>query len=199
MILSRKWLNEFVEINENDRDFAEAMTLSGSKVETTEDLGAEIVNVVIGEVLSMEKHPNSDHMYICSINVGKDHPATIVTGAWNVHIGDLVPVALAGAVLHGGKKIEKSKLRGIESDGMLCSMNELNIDEHDFYYASIHAAAILSNYKPIDPNKPSISSDIMPGDKIYGNVICAKVTSLDNKGFNLWNVTVNDGKTDYSV
>lgn len=199
MILSRKWLNEFVEINENDRDFAEAMTLSGSKVETTEDLGSEIVNVVIGEVLSMEKHPNSDHMYICSINVGKDHPATIVTGAWNVHIGDLVPVALAGAVLPGGKKIEKSKLRGIESDGMLCSMNELNIDEHDFYYASIHAAAILSNYKPIDPNKPSISSDIMPGDKIYGNVICAKVTSLDNKGFNLWNVTVNDGKTDYSV
>lgn len=199
MILSRKWLNEFVEINENDRDFAEGMTLSGSKVETTEDLGAEIVNVVVGKILTLEKHPNSDHMYICSIDVGKDTPATIVTGAWNVHVGDLVPVALAGAVLPGGKKIEKSKLRGVESDGMLCSMNELNIDEHDFYYGVIHAAAILSNYKPIDPDKPSISPDIKPGDKIYGSVICGAVTAIENNGMNNWKVTVSDGTVNHEV
>lgn len=199
MILSRKWLNEFCEIDANDRDFAEAMTISGSKVETTEDLGKEIVNVVVGKVLTMEKHPNSDHMYITKIDIGSESPATVVTGAWNVHTGDLVPVALPGAELPGGKKIVKSKLRGIESDGMLCSIAELNIDTHDFYYAEIKPAAILTNYKPIDPAKPSISADIQPGDRIYGDVVCARISSVESAGINIWNVSVFDGKSENKI
>ena len=94
MKLSRKWLNEFVAVDAGDKEFAEAMTLSGSKVETTEDLGAEIKNVVVGRIEKMERHPDSDHMWVCRLDVGKDEPVQIVTGAWNIHEGDLVPVAL---------------------------------------------------------------------------------------------------------
>ena len=179
MNLSRKWLREFVTVEANDKDFAEAMTLSGSKVELTHDLGAEISNVVVGKVLSMERHPNSDHMWICQIDVGREAPIQIVTGAWNVHVGDLVPAALHKSTLPGGKKIEKGKLRGEVSDGMMCGLYELGLDERDFPYAAIVPAAILGDYRPLDPEKPSIPADIQPGHKIYGPVVAAKVLECD--------------------
>ncbi len=175
MNLSRKWLREFVPVDVSDREFAEAMTLSGSKVETTEDLGAQISNVVVGRIVGMEKHPNSDHMWVCQLDVGKDEPVQIVTGAWNVHEGDMVPVALHRSTLPGGKKIEKGNLRGVKSNGMLCSLKELGLDERDFPYARVTAAALLNDYHPIDPEKPSIPADIKPGDKIYGPVVAAEV------------------------
>ena len=170
MNLSRKWLSEFVTVDANDKDFAEAMTLSGSKVELTHDLGGEISNVVVGQVLSMERHPDSDQ--IC---VGQEAPIQIVTGAWNVHVGDLVPVALHKSTLPGGKKIEKGKLRGVESNGMLCGLAELGLDTRDFPYAVITPAALLNDYHPLDKNKPSIPADITAGDKVFGPVVCAKV------------------------
>ena len=144
MNLSRKWLNEFVTVDASDKDFAEAMTLSGSKVEVTEDLGAEISNIVVGRILSMERHPDSDHMWVCQLEVGKDEPIQIVTGAWNVHVGDLVPAALHKSTLPGGKKIEKGKLRGVVSNGMMCGLSELGLDERDFPYAAVVAAALLA-------------------------------------------------------
>ena len=175
MNLSRKWLSEFVTVDANDKDFAEAMTLSGSKVELTHDLGGEISNVVVGQVLSMERHPDSDHMWVCQICVGQEAPIQIVTGAWNVHVGDLVPVALHKSTLPGGKKIEKGKLRGVESNGMLCGLAELGLDTRDFPYAVITPAALLNDYHPLDKNKPSIPADITAGDKVFGPVVCAKV------------------------
>ena len=175
MLLSRKWLSEFVDVDANDKEFAEAMTLSGSKVETTEDLGAEISNVVVGRILSMEHHPDSDHMWICQLDVGQAEPVQIVTGAWNIHIGDMVPVALHKSTLPGGKKIEKGKLRGVLSNGMLCSLKELNLDERDFPYGVITPAALLNDYHPLDKDKPSIPADVQPGHKIYGPVVAAKV------------------------
>ena len=178
MNLSRKWLDEFVHVDASDKEFAEAMTLSGSKVELTHDLGAEISNVVVGKVLSMVRHPNSDHMWICQVDVGRDEPVQIVTGAWNVHVGDLVPAALHKSTLPGGKKIEKGKLRGEVSNGMLCGLSELGLDERDFPYAAIVPAALLNDYKPLDPNKPSISADIQPGDKVFGPVVCAKLLEV---------------------
>ena len=177
MNLSRKWLEEFVHIEANDREFAEAMTLSGSKVEGTTDLGAEISNVVVGRVLSMERHPNSDHMWVCQVDVARDEPVQICTGAWNVHEGDLVPVALHKSTLPGGKKIEKGKLRGVVSNGMMCGLSELGLDERDFPYAVITAAALLNDYRPIDPEKPSIPADIQPGHKIFGLVVAAGIRS----------------------
>ncbi len=190
MKLSRKWLNEFVAVDANDKEFAEAMTLSGSKVETTEDLGAEIKNVVVGRILSMERHENSDHMWVCRVDVGQNEPVQIVTGAWNIHEGDLVPVALHKALLPGGKKIERGKLRGILSDGMLCSLSELGLDERDFPYAAITAAALLNDYKPIDPEKPSIPAGIKPGDKVCGPVICAGVANVSSAGDGKWECTL---------
>ena len=180
MKLSRKWLSEFVSVDANDKEFAEAMTLSGSKVETTEDLGAEIKNVVVGRIEKMERHPDSDHMWVCRLDVGKDEPVQIVTGAWNIHEGDLVPVALHKSTLPGGKKIEKGKLRGVLSNGMLCSLKELGLDERDFPYAVIEAAALLNDYRPIDPEKPSIPQGVVPGHKIFGSIKAAFVTRVES-------------------
>ena len=186
MNLSRKWLNEFVQIDAPDRRFAEAMTLSGSKVEGTADLGAEISNIVVGRIQSMERHPDSDHMWVCQIDAGQDAPLQIVTGAWNIHAGDLVPVALHNSTLPGGKHIERGKLRGVLSDGMMCGLAELGLDERDFPYAAVTAAAILGDYHPIDPAKPSIPADIQPGAKIYGPVVCAGVGEVQSLGDGRW-------------
>ena len=175
MNLSRKWLNEFVTVTASDKEFAEAMTLSGSKVELTHDLGEEISNVVVGRLLSMERHPDSDHMWICQVDAGQSEPIQIVTGAWNIHPGDLMPVALHKSTLPGGVKIQKGKLRGVVSNGMFCGLSELGLDERDFPYAAIVPAAILNDYHPLDKDKPSIPADIQPGHKIYGPVVAAKV------------------------
>ena len=193
MNLSRKWLQEFVSVDANDKEFAEAMTLSGSKVELTHDLGEEISNVVAGRIVSMVRHPNSDHMWICQLDVGQAEPVQIVTGAWNIHEGDLVPVALHKSTLPGGKKIEKGKLRGEVSNGMLCSLKELNLDERDFPYAVITPAALLNDYKPLDPNKPSIPADIKAGDKVFGPVACAQVTECGTVGSGRYQVTLDVG------
>ena len=135
MNLSRKWLGEFVDVDANDKDFAEIMTMAGSKVETYARLDAEIKNVVVGKVLSMVRHENSDHMWVCQVDVGQGEPVQIVTGAQNVHKGDLVPAALHNSYLPGGVHITKGKLRGVASNGMLCSLKELNLTLNDFPYA----------------------------------------------------------------
>lgn len=197
MNLSRKWLNEFVDgvsvSDINDHEFSEAMTLSGSKVETFEDLGKEISNIVVGKVLSMAKHPNSDHMWLCMVDAGQAEPVQIVTGAWNVHVGDLVPVALDNSTLPGGKTITKGKLRGEVSDGMLCGLYELGLDERDFPYAAIKAAAILGNYHPLDKCKPSIPADIQAGAKVFGPVVAAKVVSVAVSGVNEFDCVLDIG------
>ncbi len=196
MKLSRKWLNEYVDLSLSecdDRSFAEAMTISGSKVELTEDLSKNINNVKVGRIASIEKHPNSDHMLVCQIDIGSGETVQICTGAWNVHVGDLVPAALHNSLLPGGVKITRGKLRGVESDGMLCSLKELNVTTHDFPYAVIEAAAILGDYHPIDPAKPSISPDIKAGDKIYGKVLAAKVEKLETVAYSKYKLSLNIG------
>ena len=196
MNLSRKWLNEFVQIDADDKTFAEAMTLSGSKVEGTADLGAEIKNVVVGRILSMERHPDSDHMWVCQVDVGQDAPVQIVTGAWNIHEGDLVPVAKDNSWLPGGVHIIRGNLRGVKSKGMLCSLPELGLDERDFPYAAITPAAILGDYHPIDPAKPSIPADIQPGHKIFGPVVAAEVREVSAAENGGWRCTLAYGEQD---
>ena len=93
------------------KEFNDEMTLSGSKVETIERPDENLKNVVVGKILEMKRHENSDHMWVCQIDVGQAEPVQIVTGAWNVHVGDYVPAALHGAHLPGGVKIEKGELR----------------------------------------------------------------------------------------
>jgi len=135
MKLSKKWLNDYVTCDVDNRDFFEALTMSGSKVESWEVEGEEISNVVIGKILKIEKHPDADKLVVCQVEVGKAAPIQIVTGADNVFEGAVVPVALDGSTLPGGIKIKKGKLRGVESNGMLCSLKELGLTVGDFPYA----------------------------------------------------------------
>ena len=156
MKLNRKWLHEeFVDLSHvSDKEYVETLTVAGQKVETYERMDAEIKNVVVGKVLSIVRHPNSDHMWICQIDAGKDEPIQIVTGAQNVKEGDLVPAALHNSRLPGGIKITKGKLRGEVSCGMLCSINELALTTHDFPDACEDGIWILND------------EDCKPGDDI---------------------------------
>ncbi len=148
MDLSMKWLADYVDCDMPIKDFVSGLTLSGSKVECYEQEGAEISNVVVGKVLSVVPHPDSDHMVITQVDVGEDQPVQIVTGASNVNEGDFVPVAKhKSSVLHEGKpvKITKGKLRGEVSNGMLCSLGELGLSVHDFPYAIENGIFILGD------------------------------------------------------
>lgn len=148
MDLSMKWLADYVDCKCDIKKFCAEMTLSGSKVECYGEEGDYISNVVVGKILSVVPHPDSDHMVITQVDVGEDEPVQIVTGAQNVNEGDFVPVAKhKSTVLHDGKpvKITKGKLRGIASNGMLCSLGELGLSVHDFPYAIEDGIFILGD------------------------------------------------------
>ena len=155
MKLNRKWIHEeFVDLSAvSDKEFVETMTIFGQKVETYERMDAEIRNVVVGKVISIVRHENSDHMWVCQIDVGAEEPVQIVTGAQNVKVGDLVPAALHNSWLPGGVHITKGKLRGVASNGMLCSLKELGLTTDDFPYAIEDGIWILQE-------------DCRPGDNI---------------------------------
>ena len=131
MKLSKKWLNDYVQCNTGDKEFADVMTMSGSKVEGFEREGAGLENVVVGLVTQTERHPDSDHLWVCQLDVGNE-TVQIVTGAQNVTAGCYVPVAKDNSVLAGGQKIKRTKFRGVMSSGMLCSLEELGLTSHDF-------------------------------------------------------------------
>ena len=127
-----RWLSDFVDIDAKPHDFCEAITMSGSKVEGYTVEGSEISNVIVGKILSIEKHPDADKLVVCQVDVGSGEPIQIVTGATNLKVGDVVPVAMDNSTLPGGKKIRKGKLRGVVSNGMRCSLGELGLTVHDF-------------------------------------------------------------------
>ena len=147
MKLNRKWLNEeFVDLSHiSDKEYVETLTVFGQKVETYERMDAEIRNVKVGKVVSIVRHENSDHMWVCQVDVGEEEPVQIVTGAQNVHEGDLVPAALHNSWLAGGVHITKGKLRGVKSNGMLCSFAELGLTQNDLPDAYADGIWILNN------------------------------------------------------
>ncbi len=155
MKLNRNWINEeFVDLSSvTDKEYVDTMTIFGQKVETYERMDNTIKNVVVGKVVSIVRHENSDHMWVCQIDVGQDEPVQIVTGAQNVKAGDLVPTALHNSWLPGGIHITKGKLRGEISNGMLCSLKELDLTLGDFPYAIEDGIWILEE-------------DCKPGDDI---------------------------------
>lgn len=124
-----KWIRDYVDIDINVKDLADKMTMSGTKAETIEYLGENLKNVVVGKIVEIEKHPDADKLQVTQIDIGAEEKVQIVTGAQNVSVGDIVPVALHKSVLPNGMKITKGKLRGVSSNGMLCSSKELGIDE----------------------------------------------------------------------
>ena len=161
MILSRNWLNEFVDLHDiTDKQFNDEMTLSGSKVETIERPCNEIKNVVVGKILEMVRHENSDHMWVCQIDVGQEKPIQIVTGAQNQKVGDLVVVCLDNSDLPGGKHITAGALRGVESLGMCCSYKELGMTEHDWPLSFEDGLFVLQSDPDIMAMNPKPGDDI---------------------------------------
>ena len=130
MLVPVKWIRDYVNIDMDTVEFADKMTMTGTKVETVEFLGKEISNVVVGKIEKITQHPNADKLVVCQVNIGEEELVQICTGAKNVLEGDIVPVAKVNSTLPGGIKIKKGKLRGEASHGMLCGAEELGIDEH---------------------------------------------------------------------
>ena len=173
MNTSLSWIKAYVPgLDVTAQEYTDAMTLTGTKVETFEKLDADLDKIVIGQILSIDRHPDADKLIICQVNIG-EKTIQIVTGAPNVHVGDKVPVVLDGGRVaggHDGKKtpggipIKKGKLRGIESDGMMCSIEELG-SSRDMY-----------------PEAPEYGIYIFPEDAVVGES-AVKALGLDDVVF----------------
>ncbi|GCD12016.1 phenylalanine--tRNA ligase subunit beta [Clostridium tagluense] len=161
-----KWLKDYVDINISAKELSDKLTMSGSKVEELIISGAEIENVVTGKIIEIVKHPDADALVICQVNIGLDLPTQIVTAATNMKEQDIVPVALHGSSLHGGLKIKKGKLRGIVSNGMFCSEEELGIAGDE----PVHGLMIL-------PGDTPIGKDIKEVLKLQSVLIDFEITS----------------------
>lgn len=142
MKASIEWLKEYSDIDVDAVKLGDILTMTGSKVETIEQRGNDIKNVVVGKILEIVKHPDSDHLVITQMDLG-DEKVQIVTGADNIKVGDIVPVAKDGSALPGGVKIKKGKLRGIDSCGMMCSVGELGLDINQYPGQIEHGIMIL--------------------------------------------------------
>lgn len=155
MNVSMKWLKDYTEVICDTDTFVSAMTMSGSNVEGVEVHGKEISGVVVGEITEIVKHPDADKLVVTKVDIGSE-VIQIVTGATNISEGDLIPAALPGAELAEGLKIKKGKLRGVESNGMMCSVEELGLDPmyfpdapEDGIYLFAEAYELGSDVKPI--------------------------------------------------
>ena len=130
MKASIEWLKEYTNIDVDVVKLGDILTMTGSKVETIEQKGNDIKNVVVGKILEIEKHPDADKLVVTKVDVGNEK-IQIVTGAKNIKEGDIVPIAKDGSELPGGVKIKKGSLRGVDSCGMMCSIGELNLGFSD--------------------------------------------------------------------
>ena len=128
MLASIDWLKQYVDIDVTPEELAEKLTRVGLEVESVNHLGEGIEGVVTGKVTHIERHPDSDHLWVCMMDVGGPEILQILTGAQNVHQNDMVPVAVVGSHLPNGMTLKKAKMRGLDSFGMLCSASELGID-----------------------------------------------------------------------
>ncbi len=129
MLVSLKWLKELVDISLPVPELVDRLDLTGTAVESVKSAGEALDGVVVGQIVTKERHPEADKLWVTSVDVGAETPLQIVCGAQNFNAGDKVPVALVGATLPNGMAIKKAKLRGVESRGMNCSARELGMGE----------------------------------------------------------------------
>ncbi|MDO5096693.1 MAG: phenylalanine--tRNA ligase subunit beta [Peptostreptococcaceae bacterium] len=152
MRVSLNWLKDYTDINIEPKKYADLMTMSGTKVETIEYVGDELENIIIGQILEILPHPDAEKLVITKVNVGQQESLQIVTGANNISVGDIIPVAVEGAKLPNGVKIKKGKLRGVDSFGMLCSCEELGIDSKYVEEKSQNGIYILNDEFKVGDN-----------------------------------------------
>ena len=148
MKVPMSWLKDYVDIKVSPKEYADALTMSGSKVEGIETQGEDISRVVVGKIITLGKHPDADRLQVSGVDVGSGS-IQIVTGATNVKVGDYIPIALDGATLSGGKKISRGKLRGVESNGMMCSIHELGLTKEEYPEAAEDGIFILKSGLPL--------------------------------------------------
>ena len=171
MLVPMNWLKEYVELDENYdlAELGEQLTMTGSKVEECITLGEDITKVVVGKILTLDPHPNADKLVVCKVDVGVEI-IQIVTGASNVAPGQLVPIAIHGSKLPGDVVIKRGKLRGVESQGMMCSGEELQIKDSDYPGAEVDGILILQEDYPL-------GMDIKEALDLGGEVIDFEITS----------------------
>lgn len=160
MKVSMQWMKQYADIPVSAQEFQDAMIMHGTGVEGYEDMNEAVQNVVVGKLLSVRDHENSDHLHVCTVDVGEEEPLQIVCGAPNAKEGISVPVAKVGATLPGGYKIKKGKLRGVESYGMCCSGPEIGVPE--YLYPSVGDEGLLvfnEEYAPGTDVRPILGID----------------------------------------
>ena len=172
MLVPVKWLKDYVDIDIDTVEFADMMTMTGTKTETVEFFGEGIENVVVGKILEIAPHPNAEKLVVCQVEVGNGKTVQICTGAKNVSEGDIVPVALDKAKLPGRIKIKSSKLRGELSEGMMCSANELGINEFYVDDKSKDGIYLLNDFDGME-----IGKDIKEALGLYDAVIDFELTA----------------------
>ncbi|MCK5557532.1 MAG: phenylalanine--tRNA ligase subunit beta, partial [Candidatus Hydrogenedentes bacterium] len=163
MFVPFNWLKDYVEFNYSAHELAEKLTMAGLEVETVIQHGEGISGVVIGEIRSVKPHPDADRLVLCEVDVG-DQVLQIVCGATNMASGDKVPTALHGATLPGGVRIRKGKIRGVTSEGMLCSEKELQLgdDASRIMILSSHLEAGTDVNTALALDEPILDVQIMP-------------------------------------
>ncbi len=169
MDIPMSWMKEYVNVTANIKEFIEDMTMTGSKVEGYTTMGGTIKNIITGQIKTITKHPDADKLVITTVDIGSKE-LTIVTGATNLKEGDYVPVAVDGAVLADGTEIHTGKLRGIESQGMLCSIQELGFDLHDFPEACENGIYVF-------PKTVEIGKDVVDVLDLKDDVVEYEITS----------------------
>ena len=148
MDLSMRWLNDYVKADMPIKEFVADMTMSGSKVETYHKMSDPINNVVVAKVLKLERHPDSEKLWICQLDAGREEPVQIVTAAQNLFEGAIVPACMHNSTIADGTKITKGKLRGVASNGMMCSYAELGLTKDDFDYPVADDGILILNNDP---------------------------------------------------
>jgi len=201
MNVPMSWLKSYVDIDADTQAIADDMTMSGSKVETIEYIGKDFCNVVTGKITKIEKHPNADKLVVCQVDIGSK-TVQIATGATNVLEGQYVPVALDGAVLAEGKKIKNSELRGVESQGMLCSIEELGYTRNDYPEAPEDGIYIFESEVPLGSDALEllqIKEDIIEYEITNNRPDCYSIVGLAReaaatygKKFNYPEITVKE-------
>ena len=171
MKTSVEWLKEYSDIDVDTIKLGDILTMSGSKVETIEQMGNDIKNVVVGKILEIKSHPNADKLVVAKVDIGTE-TLQIVTGAKNIKEGDIVPIAKDGSELPGGVKIKTGKLRGVDSCGMMCSIGELNLTLSDYPNQIENGIMILDKKLEKDLGK-----DIVEVLELKEDVIDFEITS----------------------
>lgn len=193
-----KWLKDYVDIKVSPKELADALTLSGSKVEELITSGEEITNVVTGKIIKIEKHPDADTLVVCQVDINKEEPIQIVTAAKNMKEQDIIPVALHGSTLHGGLKIKKGKLRGVVSNGMFCSEEELGIAGDE----PVHGLMILPQDTPLGKDIKEVlnlQSAIIDFEITSNRPDCLSIVGMARETAATLGTTYNMPNTDFTA